>query len=163
MEEELDAKSVFDPLAPSSQSSEAPSSQSHDGFSPRLEVAGPKTPPHFSEGPVTIPPFDVSVLDIPNKSPVMSPVTDHENALLNLVPGSPVKNVALTGVSRIHRGSGHSSGAGSPMSIGSPAGTSLGVALRIRARAPTPTQFDDKSSSDEEEDMDAMNESALDA
>ena len=83
---------------PSSQSSQVPSSQSQDGLSPGLEVAGPKTPPHFSEGPVTIPPFDMSMLDIPNKSPALSPVTDHENALLNLAPGSPVKNVALTGV-----------------------------------------------------------------
>ena len=49
------------------------------------------------------------------------------------------------------------------MSVGSPGGTSLGVALRIRARTRTPAQFDDKQSSlDEEEDMDTMTESALD-
>ena len=93
LEEELDAQSVFDPLAPSSQSSEAPSSQPHDELNPRTDAAGPKTPPHFCEGPVTIPPFDVSVLGITNKNAAMSPVTDHENAVLNLAPGSPVTNV----------------------------------------------------------------------
>ena len=163
LEEELDAKSVFDPLASSSQSSGMPSSQPLGEPSPGLEAAGCKTPPHFSEGPATIPPFDLSLLNIPNKSPVMSPVTDNENALLNLAPGSPVKNMALTGVGRIGRGSGCSSGADSPMSLGLLAGTNLGMALRIRARSATPTQFDEKqSSSDEEEDMDTMTESAVD-
>ena len=164
LEEELDAKSVFDPLASSSQSSSAPSSQLLQESSPGLEAAGPKTLPHFSEGLATIPPFDLSLLDIPNKSPVMSPVTDNENALLNLAPGSPVKNMALTRVGRIGRESRHSSGADSPMSLGLPAGTNLGVALRIRARTATPTQFDDKQSSlDEEEDMDATTEGTVDA
>ena len=75
-----------------------------------------------------------------------------------------MKNVGPTGVGHIGRGSGHSSGTSSPMSIGSPAGTSLGIALRIRTRALTPTQFKDKESSlDQEEDMDATTESALDA
>ena len=161
LEEELDANSVFDPLA-SSQSSGTLSSQPLDKPSPGSEVAGPKTLLHFSKGPAIIPPFDLSLLDIPNKNPVMSPVTDNENALLNLVPGSPVKNVVLTGVGRLGRGSECSSGADSPMSLGSPAGTNLGMALRIRARVPTPTQFDNKQTlSDEEEDMDATTESAV--
>ena len=77
LEEELDAKSVFDPLAPSSQSSEVPSSQPHDEVNPGTDVAGPKTLLHFCEGPVTIPPFDVSILGIPNKDTTLSPVTDH--------------------------------------------------------------------------------------
>ena len=144
--EELDAQLVFDPLVPSSQSSEVPSSQPHDELNPRTDAAGPKTLPHFCEGPITIPPFDVSVLGITNKNATMSPVTDHENALLNLAPGSPVRNVGLTRVGCIGRGSGCSSGTGSPMSIGLPAGTSLGIALRVRARPPTPAQFEDKES-----------------
>ena len=147
LEEELNAKSVFDLLAPSSQSSEAPSSEPCDRTIPGSDVAGPKTPPHFSETPVSIPPFDMSILDIPKKSTALSPVMDHENALLNLAPGSPVKGVGPSRISRVSRGSGHSSGAGSPMSIGSPAGTSLGVVLRIRARAHTAAQFEDRQSS----------------
>ena len=135
LEEELNAKSIFNPLVPSSQSSEA---------SPGSNVAGPKTPPHFSETPISIPPFDVSILDIPNKSAALSPVMDHENALLNLAPGLPVKGMGPSRIGRVSRGSGHSSGTSSPMSIGLPADTSLGVALRIRARAPTPTQFEDR-------------------
>ena len=106
LEEELDAKSVFDPLAPSSQSSEAPSSQPRDELSPGSDAAGPNTLPHYCEGPITIAPFDVSVLGIPNKSTALSPVTDHENALLNLAPGSPVKNVGLTGVGHVAEGRG---------------------------------------------------------
>ena len=89
LEEELNAKSVFDPLATSSQLSEA---------SPGSNVAGPKTLPHFSETPISIPPFDVSILDIPNKSAALSLVMDHENTLLNLAPGLPVKGM---GPSRI--------------------------------------------------------------
>ena len=82
----------------------------------------------------------MSLLGIPNKSSILSPVTEKENALLSLVPGSPVKNVALNGVSQVARGSGCSPGSGSPMFIGSPAGMTLGVALKIRVRAPTPTK-----------------------
>ena len=164
LEGKLDAKSVFDPLAPSFQSSQVPSSQSSLGLSPGAEVAGPKTPPHFCEGPVTVPPFDLSLLGMLTRSSTLSPVTDKENALLSLAPGSPVKNVVLTGVNRIARGLGHSSGSGSPMSIGSPAGMSVGVALKIKARGPMPAQFKDKeSSSDEEEEMEANTESARDA
>ena len=141
LEEELNTKSVFDPLAPSSQSSEAPSSQLCDEASPGSDAAGPKIPPHFSETPISIPPFDMSILDIPNKSVALSPVMDCENAL---APGSPVKGVGPSRIGCVSTMSGHSSGASSPMSIGSPAGTSLGVALRIKAKASTPTQFEDR-------------------
>ena len=101
LEDELNADSVFDPLAsqlseaPGSQPSGVPSSQHCDETSPGSESTGPKTRLHFSEGPITIPPFDVSVLGIPNKSAALSPMTDQENTLLNLVPGSPVKSVGL--------------------------------------------------------------------
>ena len=164
LEEKLDTKSVFNPLVPSSQSSEVPNSQLHDKLSPGSDAAGPKTPPHFCEGPISIPPFEVSVPGIPNKSAALLPITDHENALLSLAPGLPVKGVGLSGIGcGIGRESGLSSGTGSPMSIGSPAGTSLGVTLKIRARVPTPAQLEDKqSSSEEEEDMDATTESTQD-
>ena len=161
LEEELVTKSIFNPLAPSSQSSEAPSLQLCDKPSPGSDAPGPKILPHFSEGPVSIPPFDMSILDIPNKSAMLSPVMDHENALLNLAPGLPVKSVELSGIGCASRGSGRSSGTGSPMSIGSPASTRMGIALRIKARVPTPTQFGNRqSSSEEEEDMDTTAESA---
>ena len=75
LEEELDAKSVFDPLASSSKLSQAPSLQSSLGLSPGAEAAGPKTLPHFCEGPVTVPPFDLSLLGMPTRSSALPPVT----------------------------------------------------------------------------------------
>ena len=164
LEEELDTKSVFNPLVPSSQSSKAPNLQLRYKLSPGSDATGPKTPPHFCEGPISIPPYEVSILGIPNKSAALLPIMDHENNLLNLAPGLPVKGVGLSGIGcGIGRGSGLSSGTGSPMSIGLPVGTSLGVTLKIRARVSTPAQFEDKqSSSEEEEDMDATTESTQD-
>ena len=63
---------------------------------------------------------------------------------------------------------GRTSGADSPMSVGSPAGLGRGVALEgaLKARVPTPAQFKDKdegSSEEEEEDMDTTTESAQDS
>ena len=69
LEEELDASSVFDPLQ---------SSQGADG---------PRTPPHYSEILTHIPQFDIAKVGV---LPRMSPITDQENALLNIAPGSPV-------------------------------------------------------------------------
>ena len=94
---------------------------------------------------------------------------DQENALLSLAPGLPIKSVGpsrVPGVGCSLKGSGHNSGAGSPMSIGSPAGVGMGFALKLRARMLTSTQFEDEeatSSENEEDDMDATIESAQDA
>ena len=77
LEEELDASSVFDPL------------QSSQG------AEGPQTPPHYSETPTTIPPFDIAKVGV---LPRMSPITDQENALLNIAPGSPVRRAAPPGL-----------------------------------------------------------------
>ena len=77
LEEELDASSVFDPL------------QSSQG------AEGPRTPPHYSETPTYIPPFDIAKVGV---LPKMSPITDQENALLNLAPGSPVMRAAPPGM-----------------------------------------------------------------
>ena len=63
LEEELDASSVFDPL------------QSSQG------AEGPWTPPHYSETPTYIPLFDIARVGV---LPKMSPITDQDNALLNL-------------------------------------------------------------------------------
>ena len=79
LEEELDASSVFDPL------------QSSQG------AEGPRTPPHYSETPTTIPPFDIAKVGV---LPRMSPITDQENALLNVAPGSPVRHAAPPGLDR---------------------------------------------------------------
>ena len=88
IEEELDADSVFDPLQPASQSSQPSDSQHSSMLDTTTGTEGPKTPPYFSESPASIPPFDLTCLGIPAP---MSPVTEGENALLNLVLGSPVK------------------------------------------------------------------------
>ena len=140
LEEELDASSMFDPL------------QSSQG------AEGPRTPPHYSEAPVCIPQFDIAKLGV---SPKMSPVTDRENALLNLTPGSPLMRSAPPGFGRGLGLSGRSSCSGSPMSLGSPAViSSLVLALKVRNCPGTPSAFGGpeerpRTATEEDEDMDA--------
>ena len=80
LSEELDEASVLDPLQ-SSQPSQ-PDAANSSG------TEGPKTPPHYSEASPTVPPFDLAQLGI---LPKMSLVTEQENDLLNMAPGSPVR------------------------------------------------------------------------
>ena len=121
LEDELDASSVFKPL------------QLSQG------AEGPQTPPHYSETPAYIPQFDIARVGV---LPKMSPITDQENALLNLTPGSPLTCAAPPGLGRGKGGSGHSSCSGSPMSLGSPAvGSSLALAIKARTRLGTPSVF----------------------
>ena len=140
LEEELDASSVFDPL------------QSSQG------AEGPQTPPHYSESPTYIPPFDLAKVGM---LPKMSPITDQENALLNVAPGSPVMHAAPPGMGRGQGGSGHSSCSGSPMLLGSPAvGSSLALALKVCTRPGTLSTFRrreglPRGAVEEEEEMDA--------
>ena len=77
LEEELDASSMFDPL------------QLSQG------AKGPQTPPHYSETPTPILQFDIAKVGV---LPKMSPITDQENALLNITPGSPVTHAAPPGL-----------------------------------------------------------------
>ena len=121
LEEELDASSVFNPL------------QSSQG------AEGPRMPPHYSETLTTIPPFNVAKVGM---LPRMSPITDQENALLNVTPGSPVRHAAPPGLDRGQGGSGPNSCSDSPMLFGSPApGSSLGLALKVCTRPVTPSMF----------------------
>ena len=164
LEEELDAKSVFDPLVSGSQSSQPLNSQSSTAPDTTTEMAGPKTLPHFCEAPVSILPFDLALIGMPA---AMSLVTEGENALLNLAPGSPVNNMAVAEIGCGTRGSGKSSCSNSPMSLGSPAvSSSIRITLRIWAWAPTPALFESKELLVEEdghkEEMDAMIESTKD-
>ena len=72
----------------------------------------------------------------------MSPVTDQENALLSLAPGSPVTHSTPPGLGRGLGKSGRSSCSGSPMSLGSPAVmSSLALALKVRNCPGTPSMF----------------------
>ena len=141
LDKELGADSVFDPL------------QSSQG------TEGPRMPPHYSEMPAYIPPFDLTKVGV---QPKMSPVTDQENELLNLAPGSPVTRTAPPGLSQSQGRSGHSSCSGSPMSLGSLAvASSLTLALKVRACLPTPSMFGGRvepvrSSVKEEEEMDTV-------
>ena len=141
LDKELDVDSVFDPL------------QSSQG------MEGPRTPPHYSEMPAYIPPFDLAKVGL---LPKMSPITDQKNALLNLTPGSPVMRTAPPGLSRGQGRSGHSSCSGSPMSLGSPAvALSLVLAIKVRTCLAMPSMFGgreepSRSSIEEEEEMDAM-------
>ena len=89
----------------------------------------------------------------------MSPITDQENALLNLAPGSPVTHAAPPGLGRGKGGSGHSSCFGSPMSLGSLAvGSSL--AINVHTCPGTPLTFSRREElprgavEEEEEEMD---------
>ena len=141
LEEELDASSMFDPL------------QSSQG------AEGPQTPPHYSETPTYIPQFDIAKVGV---LPKMSPITDQENALLNLAPGSPLTHAAPPELGRGKDGSGHSSCSGSPMSLGSPAvGSSLALAIKAPPRPGTPLTFGrweelPRGAIEEEEEMDAV-------
>ena len=164
IEEELDADSVFDPLKPASQSSQPLDSQHSSTPDTTTGAAGPKTPPHFSETLASIPSFNLTLLGMPVP---MLPVTDGKNALLNLVPGSPVKQTAPPGLGRGLRGSRWSSCSNSPMSLGYPAITSsLMTALKVRARSATPALFNSKEELSEEssdkEEMDTMDDGAKD-
>ena len=139
LDKELDAKSVFDPLAPSSQSSSLPGSQ--------LELAGPKTLPHYAErGPMSIAPFDLSLLNVLasdtsllGSNAYTSLVTEQDNTLLGLAPGSPKKSsmgfFCVPRGSISGRGLEHTSCASSPMSIGSPTGLGRGAALAKALKA----------------------------
>ena len=121
LEEELDASSVFDPL------------QSSQG------AEGPRMPPHYSETLTTIPSFDIAKVGV---LPRMSPITDQENALLNVAPGSPVRCATPPGLDRGQGGSGRSSCSGSPMLLGSPApGSALALALKVHTWPVTPLTF----------------------
>ena len=84
-------------------------------------VEGPRTPLHYSDVSLTVPPFNLAQLGI---LPKMLPVTEQENDLLNMAPGSPIKHVAPPGLSQSHNRSERSSYSRSPMSIGSPVGMS---------------------------------------
>ena len=165
LEEELDAKSMFDPLfGLGSQSSQLLGSQSSTSPDTTTGAAGPQTPPQFSDTSPTIPPFDLALLGLPAP---MSPVTAGENALLGLAPGSPIKSSAPPGIGRGARVLGRSSCSNSPMLLGSPAITSsLALALKVCARALMPALLNDaktdsssEDSSSNEEDMDAADNS----
>ena len=121
LEEELDASSMFDPL------------QSSQG------AEGPRTLPHYSKTPTPIPQFDIAKVGV---LPRMSPITDQENALLNVAPGSPVRHAAPPGLDQGQGRSGCSSCSDSPMSLGSLVpGSSLALALKVRIRLLTPLTF----------------------
>ena len=119
---------------------------------------GPQTLPHYSETPICIPPFDIAKVGV---LPKMSPVTDQENALLNLAPGSPVTCATPPGLGQGKSGSGRSSCSGSPMSLGSLAvGSSLALAIKVHTRPRTPSMFGGqeelpRGAVEEEEEMDA--------
>ena len=119
LEEELDASSMFDPL------------QSSQG------AEGPQTLPHYSKTPTYIPQFDIAKVGM---LPKMSPITDQENALLNLTPGSPVTRTVPPGLGRGKGGSGCSSCSGSPMLLGSPA-VGWSLAIKVCTCPGTPSMF----------------------
>ena len=76
----------------------------------------PWTLPHYSETLTHIPLLDIAKVGM---LPKMSPITDQENALLNIAPGSPVTGAAPPGLDQGQGGSGRSSCSDSPMSLGS--------------------------------------------
>ena len=138
LEEELDVASVFDPLKPDSQSSQL-DTQGCSASDSTLGAEGPRMPPHYSKAPAMIPPFDLAWVGI---LPKMLPVTDQENELLNLAPGSPITCTAPSGLNQGHSRSERSSYSGSPMSLGSPAGmASLALALKVHTHPVTPVIF----------------------
>ena len=160
LEEELDAASVFDPLKPDSQSNQ-PDTQGCSASDSTLGVEGPRMPPHYSEVPAVIPSFDLARVGV---LPKMLPITDRENELLNLAPGSPITHTVPPGLHKGHSRSERSSYSGRPMSLGSPAGTvSLALALKVRAHPVTPVSFSSRRESpahNVEEEMNATEDDA---
>ena len=151
LEEELDAASVFNPLKPDSQLSQ-PDTQGCSALDSTLGVEGLRTLLHYSKAPALIPPFDLAQVGI---LPKMSPITDRENELLNLAPGSPITRTTPPGLNQDRNRSERSSYSRSPMSLGSPAGTvSLTLALRVRTRRRKPPAHN------VEEEMDAAEDDA---
>ena len=159
LEEELDAASMFDPLQLASQSSQL-DTQHCSMPDTTVGAEGPRTPPHYSNMPAIIPPFNLAQVGI---LPKMSPMTYQENELLNLAPGSPVTCTAPQGLSQGRSRSGHSSCSGNPMSLGYPAGTSLVLALKVRTHPVMPTMFDSREEpprDGNEEEMDTAEDNA---
>ena len=160
LEEELDVASVFDPLKPDSQSSQL-DTQGCSVSDSTLGAEGLRMPPHYSEAPAMIPPFDLAQVGI---LPKMSPIMDRENELLNLAPGSAITRTTPPGLNQGHSRSERSSYSGSPMSLGSPAGiASLALALRVRAHLVMPVIFSSRRESpahDVEEEMDTVEDDA---
>ena len=151
LEEELDAASVFNPLKPDSQSSQ-PDTQGCSVSDSTLGAEGLRMPPHYSEAPAMIPPFNLAQVGI---FPKMSPITDRENEFLNLALGSPITHTAPPGLNQGRIRSECSSYSGSPMSLGSPAGTaSLTLALRVCTHRKEPPAHDI------EEEVDAAKDNA---
>ena len=129
---------MLDPLQWAFQLSQ-PDSQHGSTLNSPLGTEGPQMPPHYSNMPTVVPPFDLAQVGI---LPRMSPVTDQENELLNLVPGSPVRRVTQPGLTQAPSRSERSSYSGSPMSLGSPAGAvSLALALRVRTHPVMPAIY----------------------
>ena len=141
LEEELDVASMFDPLQLASQLSQQ-DTQHCSTPDTTIGAEGLRTPLHYSDTPAIVPPFDLAQVGI---LPKMLPMTDRENELLNLVPGSPVMCTAPPGLSQGRSRSGHSLCSRSPMSLGSPAGTSLALALKVLTRPVTPAMFGSSS------------------
>ena len=117
-------------------------------------------PPHYSETLTTIPPFNIAKVGV---LPRMLPITDQENALLNVTPGSPVRRAAPPGLDQGQGGSGPSSCSDSPMSLGSPAPrSSLGLVLKVRIQPVSPSTFGVQEGlprstvEEDEEEMDAV-------
>ena len=160
LEEELDAAYIFDPLKPDSQSSQ-PDTQGCSALDSTLGAEGPRTPPHYSKVPAMIPSFDLAQVGI---LPKMLPITDQEDELLNLVPGSPITRTAPPGLNQGCSRSERSSYSRSPMLLGSPAGTvSLTLALKVCTRPVMPVIFSSRReppAHDVEEEMDATEDDA---
>ena len=108
-----------------------------------------------------IPPFDLARVGILSK---MSPITDQENKLLNLVLGSQITCTTPPGLNQGHSRSERSSYSGSPMSLGSPARTaSLALALKVRTHPVMPVTFSSRReppAHNAEEEMDATEDDA---
>ena len=160
LEEELDVASVFDPLKPDSQLSQL-DTQGCSASDSNLGAEDPRTLPHYSKVPAVIPPFDLAQVGI---LPKMLPITDQENELLNLAPGSPITCTTQPGLNQGCSRSERSSYSRSPMSLGSPAGTaSLALALRVCTRLVTPVTFSSRREPPAhkvEEEMDAVEDNA---
>ena len=93
----------------------------------------------------------------------MSPMMDRENALLNLVLGSLVTRTAPPGLGQGRSRSERSSCSGSPMSLGSPAGMSLALALKVHTHPVMPVMFGSREEMPKDGDVKEMDATEDDA
>ena len=148
LEEELDASSIFNPL------------QSSQG------AEGPRTLPHYSETPTTIPPFDIAKVGV---LPRMSPITTRRMHSWMSLQDPLLGTLPLQDWTEVRAGQGQAHALTAPCCWGPWCpDRALGLALKVRTQPVTPSMFGIREGlprctmEEDEEEMDAMGSDGTD-